>query len=273
MRYCPEERFDPEPCTGCGACRSVCPSAAVEMRGGKPTFSPRLCIGCGHCGAYCPVNAFGLRPLDGIEDPMDPMTFRRLMAKRVSVRKFSNKVPSDEEIDLLLSILDESPTGRNAQGLTVRVFRGAEVSSVLLEPLAGFLGALSATGIPQLAARLFGMGHHLRMITGGGDPVFRNAPVVLFFMAPRSSVTGRSDGVIAATAVMYHAVSMGMGTLWNGVAEKLYPFMGSWHSPAAAGYRLTAVLCLGYEAQRPFSRTPERDYRILSDDAAEGRES
>ena len=93
--------------------------------------------------------------------------------------------------------------------------------------------------------------------------IFRGAPVVLFFFVPRKNPTGLADGVIAATAVMYQAVSMGMGTLWNGVAERIYPYAGSWHTPGARGTRLTAVLCVGYPALEPKWKAPPRIYNVI----------
>jgi len=89
---------------------------------------------------------------------------------------------------------------------------------------------------------------------------------VLFFHVPRKNPTGYADGVIAATAVMYHAVSMGMGTLWNGVAEKVYPYTGSWHTQATKGTRITAVLCVGYPALEPKWKVPSRTYNVLNSD-------
>ncbi|MBN2585873.1 MAG: hypothetical protein JXR55_01145, partial [Candidatus Fermentibacteraceae bacterium] len=99
----------------------------------------------------------------------------------------------------------------------------------------------------------------------GEDPVFRGAPVIMFFFVPRGNITGRADGIIAATTVMYRASSMGMGTLWNGVAEKLYPLFRSWHSPSTRGMRLTAVLCAGYASIEPLQKAPEREYRVISE--------
>ena len=47
-------------CTGCGACRSICPKNAISMLPDKegflyPHVDPELCVRCGRCTAVCPV--------------------------------------------------------------------------------------------------------------------------------------------------------------------------------------------------------------------------
>lgn len=53
--------FDPDACTGCGACARVCREGAVEVEEEACTFSPAHCIGCGDCIALCPKDAIAVR--------------------------------------------------------------------------------------------------------------------------------------------------------------------------------------------------------------------
>ncbi|MEN8209465.1 MAG: nitroreductase family protein, partial [Candidatus Fermentibacteria bacterium] len=246
-----------------GVCARVCPSHAIQMCDGNPVFNDGLCIGCGHCGVYCPVNAFGLESLPA--DIATPDQYRSLLETRRSVRDYSDKVPSEVEIESLLSVLSQSPTGVNKQGITVRIVKGSDIER-LIKPVRKILKFLSITGILHLTGKITGMSDYIRRLKGGEDMIFRGAPVVLFFHVPRKNPTGYADGIIAATAVMYHAVSMGMGTLWNGVAEKIYPYIRSWHTPGTKGTRVTAVLCIGYPALKPGYKTPARIYNILNPD-------
>ncbi len=163
----------------------------------------------------------------------------------------------------LVSVVGFSPTGRNAQGLLVRSFRGPDAVAGLLGPVRRLAVSVSRTGLPGILGRFAGAGDYIERLAAGEDLVFRNAPVVLFFFAPRRNVTARSDGIIAATTVMHHGISMGMGTLWNGVAEKLYPLMFSWHVRETRGMLLTAVLCIGYTDLSPMNEAPERDFTHL----------
>ncbi len=262
MKFYPEERFSRTDCGDCGTCARVCSSHAVHMRDGYPVFNSRRCIGCGHCGVFCPENAFGMEPLPG--KALTPQQYRELLETRRSIRFYSDKVPSEEEINTLLSVLTQSPTGVNLQGITVRVISGPDAVSNLVKPVRKMLDILSFTGFTQIIGKITGMSDYIERFRGGEDVIFRGAPVVLFFHVPRKNPTGYTDGVIAATAVMYHAVSMGMGTLWNGIAEKLYPFARSWHTPRTRGTRLSAVLCVGYPALEPKWKAPSRIYSVLN---------
>jgi formate hydrogenlyase subunit 6/NADH:ubiquinone oxidoreductase subunit I len=50
-------------CTGCGACRKICPTGAITgEKKKKHTIEANLCIGCGACGRVCPA--------DSIEDSL-----------------------------------------------------------------------------------------------------------------------------------------------------------------------------------------------------------
>ncbi len=262
MKYSPELSFDKSECTGCGICKVVCPSDAIEIRNGFPLFEIEKCIACGHCGAYCPENCFGF---DRVPDPKDICSSERylsMLEARRSVRHFSAIIPSEEEINAVLSVLSQSPTGVNSQGITVRVVRGSEAVQDLLRPVTKLLRILDFTGISFLIGKLTGRSAYLRKLRHGEDIIFRKAPVVLFFHVPKRNITGRTDGIIAATTVMHNAVTLGYGTLWNGIAEKLYHLIPSWHSSFTKRTRLTAVLCIGYPEMIPEWKAPPRDYRI-----------
>ena len=232
------------------------------MSDGYPVFNSSRCIGCCHCGLFCPENAFGMEPIP--ENAAAPKQYRALLESRRSIRFYSDKVPSEEDISKLISIVSQSPTGVNAQGIIVRVISGTDNIRRLLEPVRKMLDILSFTGLPHIIGKITGMTAHIKSLRAGEDAIFRGAPVVLFFHVPRKNITGYTDGVIAASAVMNYAVSMGMGTLWNGIAEKIYPFVKSWHTREARGTRLTAVLCIGYPALKPKWKAPERIYSILN---------
>ncbi|MFO8184857.1 MAG: 4Fe-4S binding protein [Candidatus Aegiribacteria sp.] len=272
LRFSPEDRFRRERCTGCGTCRRVCPSGAVRLMDNRPVFDPGKCIGCAHCGIFCPENAFGLDPVADPDSMPSPKEYRTLLERRRSIRFYSDKVPSEDQIKELVSVVDQCPTGRNSQGITVRAVRGFECVEELFRPVRRVLDFLSPTGIPFLLGRITGMGDHMRRIREGEDLVFRGAPAVLFFFVPRGNVTGYADGVIAATAVSLHGVSMGMGTLWNGVAQKLYPFFRSWHPSGTGGMRLAAVLCVGYPSVIPLRNPPPRSFELRIDECDSPKE-
>lgn len=45
-------------CTGCGACRRICPVQAIQgEKKGRHTIDPGICIECGACGRVCAFSA------------------------------------------------------------------------------------------------------------------------------------------------------------------------------------------------------------------------
>jgi nitroreductase len=186
-----------------------------------------------------------------------------LAASRRSVRQFLQEEIPDSLVAELLSVVQFCPTGVNAQGMTVVVWRGERVRKNLFEPLAALLRHLRLTGLTWLAGILSGQGSFMTRVMGGEDLVFRGAPLVLFFFAPRKNPTGAADGDIAATTVMLHASTMGLGTFWNGVARVVYPVMRGWHAGAPKGGRLRAVLCVGRPLRKPSWLVPGRDWTAL----------
>lgn len=56
-------------CNGCGMCEELCPTAAVEMRGGRAEIvRPDDCTFCEVCESYCPEGAIG-RPFTVVFAP------------------------------------------------------------------------------------------------------------------------------------------------------------------------------------------------------------
>jgi len=49
--------INPEFCTGCGICESLCPYGAIVMEERKARSIEALCKGCGNCSAACPTHA------------------------------------------------------------------------------------------------------------------------------------------------------------------------------------------------------------------------
>jgi heterodisulfide reductase subunit A len=50
-------RVNPERCTRCRTCETVCPHGAIRMTGEGAVSDPAFCQACGFCAAACPVHA------------------------------------------------------------------------------------------------------------------------------------------------------------------------------------------------------------------------
>lgn len=250
----PEELFTAEKCTRCGICSMVCPASAVLTGDdGRVKGFSRMCIGCGHCGCYCPANCFSLEPADSFFAglPGEDRVLRQ-MAERRSVRHFQSNDIKPETLDQLLRAVGYSPTGRNSQGIRVTVINGSSaVRRKIVMPVVRLVRILDCCRLLSLmAGPSRGM---VRKLASGTDLLAWGAPCVLLFSAPRRNVTGTADALIAASMVAFHAESMGMGTLWNGVVRILAPFLGLGRS--------SAVLCVGYPALRKRYLVPPREWK------------
>lgn len=53
-------KVDTSACVGCGACTSVCPVSALEVKDGVCTVNADACVECGSCTGTCPVGALSL---------------------------------------------------------------------------------------------------------------------------------------------------------------------------------------------------------------------
>jgi ferredoxin len=242
----------------------VCPSgAATGGRGRIPGFVQALCIGCAHCASVCPANAFGLAGEPGEPgEATSSEAFLELCRGRRSTRFFGSGAIPDADIAMLLKPVGYSPTGTNACGIRVIAVSGSDVRAFLFEPLRRRMNLLWKAGLLRALGAFTGRSGQIRKILGGEDLVFRDAPLVLFFFVPRRNATARSDCVIAASLVMLNAQAMGLGTLWNGIAERAYPLVGSWRFPGARGHVLGAVLCTG-RPTKAFRPVPPRDWKFL----------
>ena len=230
------------------------------MQEGVPVFHRNACIACGHCGAFCPENCFGLEPLP--PETVSPEGLRALMKGRRSIRRFTGTELTPETIRELLSVLGNSPTGANAQGVTVIAY-GRRAIEEILASVRHMLKLLRPTGIPALIGLISGRSGYIKALGDCSDVIFHGAQLALYFYVPRWNPTRKDDGVIAATSVMYNAVSMGLGTLWNGVAERIAFMSGrSFRRNRPRGKRLTAVLCVGYPADTPMWSVPDREWSL-----------
>lgn len=223
LQFC----VDKEMCIGCGECANDCPYGVIEMKGDFPEINREregMCVQCQHCLAVCSTGALsilGRNPADSL--PLGgnfPSTeqLATLMKGRRSIRRYQKTPVSREEIASLLETVAYAPTGVNNRQVLFTVIEDPEVMDSLRKTTYATLEAIiNNGGLPK------GMEFFEAMVTNavksGQDTIFRGAPHLLIVSAPKESPSPEADCYIALTYFELLAASMGLGTLWSGLAK------------------------------------------------------
>ena len=231
---------DRETCVQCGLCVPDCPAGIIAMgEDGCPSIAPdreASCYKCLHCLAICPTGSVSIlgvtpedcRPLEG-HFP-DPDQMEMLIKGRRSVRQYKDENLEPETIQRLLDVVRHAPTGVNTQQVLFTVVDDREKMATLrFEVMAG-LRELARTG--GFHGRMSFFYDFVRMWEENSvDVIFREAPHLLITSAPKDAPCPVPDCLIALSYFELFAQSLGVGTLWCGLAkyalDDLLPHMRS----------------------------------------------
>jgi len=164
----------------------------------------------------------------------------RNIYERRSVRSYSDKMPSDEDVKELIRAGFQAANGLNVQKLRFSVV--ASKTKLLEYSDKGkniHLDMMKAAGFenPALEANLRNKDFN----------IFYDAPAAIFIYGAPGILTAVEDASLAAANIMLAARSMGMGTCWIGFATGLggdEGFMADNNVPM--DHRLVAAIILGY---------------------------
>jgi nitroreductase/NAD-dependent dihydropyrimidine dehydrogenase PreA subunit len=219
--------IDSQRCTHCGECAADCPARIIVMDEGVPTITPdkeASCYRCQHCFAICPTGAvsiLGLKPADS--RPLagafpDPDALEMLIKGRRSVRRYKQENLEPELIQRLLDVAWSAPTGMNSRDVLFTVVDDREkMATIRGEVMVGIAQLASDGALPEGMeffadfARLW----EEKQV----DTLFRGAPHLLVASAPLGCVSPVPDCMIALSYFELFAQSMGVGTVWNGLAK------------------------------------------------------
>lgn len=219
--------IDRQACTGCGQCTEDCPAQIIAMEDGHPGIAPEketLCYRCQHCLAVCPTGAVSLLGLDPAQslalpgNQPDPEQLEMLIRGRRSVRHY---LPENIEPALLQRILEVAwyaPTAINAKQVRFTVVADREKMAAFRAELMAGLGRLVRAGaLPE------GMGFFSGIVAAWEenniDVIFRGAPHLLVASAPQGGPAPIADCLIALSYFELFARSLGVGTVWAGLAK------------------------------------------------------
>ena len=221
---------DQEQCIGCETCVADCPLLILTMDEGTPVVvSDRAsrCIRCLHCLTVCPTGAVsigGFTPEDCLEmEDMLPEAdqMEALIRGRRSVRSYQDENIEPTVMERLLQVAWQAPTGVNARGVLFTVVDDREVMNRLRGVVMDRLAELVRTdSLPE----------HLGFFAGfvklwqkkGIDTLFRGAPHLIITSAPKACPCPEQDCIIALSYFELFAHSLGLGTVWDGLAKRVF---------------------------------------------------
>lgn len=242
--------INPEKCTGCGKCVTVCSDFEFKIVNGKATLAGNPvfgCIACGHCMAVCPegaieVNGRCLTPEDLFEfsdaqQKTDYNSLLKLLQTRRSIRKFKDKPVSRETIDLIINAAQTAPMGIPPSDVNLLVMDNKEkvrqfssdfcnfldknrwfVSGWFMALMSPFYDKKTMRFFKKFMRPLFDI--YIGSMKKGIDNVTYDAPVAIYFYG--SPYCDPADPLIAASYAMIAAESLGLGTCMLG---GIHPFI------------------------------------------------
>lgn len=260
-----EFMVDSERCVRCGACIQECPTGLLIMGDEGPKKGRGGCILCGHCVAVCPTEAIDY---DGTPraQQVDLRDYKTLSAEeaelflrsRRSVRQFSKKQVSKEEITRLLNVARMAPTSTNTQGVSYMVIQNPETIAKIRQHVTTWMESMSKL---YAQMRIYYRTITLYEKTHNRDPLFHEAPTLVFALAPkRNFERGLESSHFCLSYAELFAPSLGLGTCWSGFAEycgkvDYEPLVELLQIPDDK--RIGGAIVVGYPTHT-FRRAPER---------------
>ena len=233
---------DNRKCVKCGLCSKICPCSIIKFKDGNyPVIQEKNienCMKCQHCFSICPTGAI---TFNGISDKDTVLPgdipgadlMLNLIQTRRSCRNYKDANVNKEIIKKLTDMTAWVPTGCNNHGLHFSVIDDKEE----LMKFKNFIDKEFSKTFTKLklAKELISQNkikldykkfvQFKRMLSASDDKVFRNAPHLVVVSYPKDAPCGITDSVIALSYFELYAQTLGLGTLWCGMAQWLLQAM------------------------------------------------
>lgn len=223
-------KIDQNKCTRCELCVNDCPVRIIQIAEAGPHIPEEkesACLKCQHCLAICPtaaVSILGKVPEDSlpVEGHLpDPRQLETLIKGRRSVRSYRDENLDPQLLQRLLDVAWHAPTGVNARQVRLTVIDDRAVMQAIRKETMEALGEVVDRDALSTNLQMFA-----EFIAAwrdkGIDFLFRGAPHLLITSTPKKCPTPKADGLIALSYFELFAQSLGVGTVWDGLAMRAY---------------------------------------------------
>lgn len=271
-----------EKCVNCGICADICKTARVyRIVDGKveAAFKDK-CWECGQCAAACPKSAIEYkRPSESIESSSSLTQYLRA---RRSARLFTDKPVSRKTVEELLDCTRWIPSAQNKCDVqwvcidnrerikllskeTVETFRKTAgiLKNPALKPVIRI--ALGYSKYKQAMGNISSFENLAQRYDAGEDPIFYNAPVLLFAVTPAGSYFGRENSIYAGYNLMLKASESGLSTCRIGYFDVALERNKSLQDIVLGknhGRRIQTTIILGYSKYRFYNLIDRESIKI-----------
>lgn len=224
-----EFKVDRNLCIGCGRCVKSCSSTILSFdESGYPVMRKEAdgvvgwggCYRCQHCLAVCPVGAisiFGRDPKNSVlpAEAATPRQLEALMRNRRACRRYLDKNVPREEINEMLRLLENVPTGSNNQLLGFNVVYEKKEMDKFRKMVRAEAFRLAEEGIypGNFSKRAWEKQVEWEPGRNPGDMFFVNAPHILVIHTLRGKGQWQTDPVLAAAWFDLICASRGLGCI------------------------------------------------------------
>ena len=218
-------KVDRAKCVNCGRCVKDCLCAVLEFDEHKyPKVAEggeERCIKCQHCFAVCPTGALSVFGKNSEESLLVPKEYNHeellaLIKSRRSVRQFKQENLPKDLLKKLQEMLPWIPTGVNNHGLLFTFIDDIDAMERFRNKTYAELKKFYSQNENSDSKNIllsFKDG-----VLNCDDMIFRHTPHMVIVSSPKDAPCSYVDPIIALSYIELYAQSLGIGTLWCGLA-------------------------------------------------------